>query len=90
MLYGGISWKEKLIEKKEKKRKEIHYKENKALLLYLKMNADGLEKLVGCVSREEGHKHMLENRLFKINNNHVARYTKHINIQKHVNSALTW
>lgn len=27
------------------------------------MNADGLEKFVGGVTRQEGHKHMLENKL---------------------------
>lgn len=30
------------------------------------MNADGLENLVGCVSREEGHEHVLQNRLLTI------------------------
>lgn len=28
---------------------------------YLQMNADGFQKFVGGVSREEGHKHVLEN-----------------------------
>lgn len=28
------------------------------------MDADGLEELVGGISREEGHKHMLQNRFF--------------------------
>lgn len=46
------------------------------------MNADGLKKLVGCVSREEGHEHVLENRLFKINNNQVDWYTKHMHTGK--------
>ena len=31
-------------------------------VIYLQMNADGLQKFVGGVTREEGHKHMLENR----------------------------
>lgn len=32
----------------------------KRRFFYLKMNADGLEKLVGGISREEGHKHVLQ------------------------------
>lgn len=30
------------------------------------MDADGLEELVGGISGEEGHKHMLQNRFFTI------------------------
>lgn len=52
-------------------KEKLNYEEKVRVFFYLKMNADGLENLVGCVSREEGHEHVLQKRLLTIDNNQV-------------------